>query len=486
MSSDRICHLSDLNAAESRIRQEIADAESAARCVVSRLDSFEGEMDATNTRVHHLISDVRDLSGSVADHRQRLYALDDEMANLQQQQDADYRRLQKNRRMLANLRGDLTTLEKDVAGNHQAIAHVRRHAEMLQREANLAQKRIEQNSQHIQQLQTGVQQINDYLESERQRIAQDRRAQMADAQAQSELASILRDSLDAARVGRFGLESAYRTTLMTLKHAEDSTQLGRLEAARATYQAAQRDFAQVARDVDTREREYNQARSRCEATLKQVEAELKRAATDDMRHWHLADLRALQTRFETLSRQIQNREFDHAGRPEQVITALEQLTTQIAKLQDDVTALEQQLDETIQKGIVRVEMLQRMAGVLMDLWGDNDFPIAEPIYAQEGDPKTTMKVQTVRPNRPNVTLYLDLDGTVRFHWTGYVGMECAKDIAQFEERLRSHHQLELAVLKSEDKPGQPNPDLTPPPPGLIDADDQPKRREERRAQLGSR
>jgi hypothetical protein len=109
--------------------------------------------------------------------------------------------------------------------------------------------------------------------------------------------------------------------------------------------------------------------------------------------------------------------------------------------------------------------MQKMMNALMDIWGDNQFEIAYG-YAQEDDPKSTLKVQTIRPNRANVTVHLELDGTVQFSWTGYVGMECAKDIAQFEETLRSQYRLEVAVADSKDKPGQSNPDFGPGGPGM--------------------
>lgn len=45
-------------------------------------------------------------------------------------------------------------------------------------------------------------------------------------------------------------------------------------------------------------------------------------------------------------------------------------------------------------------------------------------------------------------------------------MECARDIDQFEQKLRSEHQLSLAVSSTTPKPGQPNPDLGPIGPGM--------------------
>jgi len=450
--------MSDLRAAESRLRSDIAAAESAAHRAELRISSLRAAMDEEHNRVNSLISDIGQFSGELSDYRDQLYDLDSEIAHLQVQQEADHRLISHNERLIGNIQQDLSVLEEDLEHNQQAIEQVRQHAQVLQREADLARQRIDANKRHIQRLEVGVQQINNYLEAERQRMEQDRRSQMADVEAHSQLAMALRSSLDPARVRRFGGESSYLKALTILEHAEESTRLGRLEAARATYQEAQREFSQVARDVDAREREYFRYRSRCEANLKQLGDELQRIRTDDMLYWHAADYQALQARFADLERRFQNAEFDQAGRPEQVITALEQLTDNIAKLQQDVSRLEQQLPHTIQQATMRLEMMQKIVNTVMDIWGDNSFDVSYE-YARPDDPKSTLKIQTVRPNRPNVTVNMDLDGTFQFSWTGYVGMECAKDIKQFEEKMRSHHKVEVAILSAKDKPGQPNPDL---------------------------
>ncbi|OQY79785.1 MAG: hypothetical protein B6D41_22045, partial [Chloroflexi bacterium UTCFX4] len=183
------------------------------------------------------------------------------------------------------------------------------------------------------------------------------------------------------------------------------------------------------------------------------------------RFWHHGDYAALQNQVNALKQKIENGEFDHAGRPEQVITALEQLQQEISMRQDDVAQLQHQLVETIRRAQARLEIMQKMMSTLMDIWGDNQFAITYG-YADKDDPKTTLKVQTVRPNRQNVTLYMNLDGSFQFSWTGYAGMECARDIDQFEQKLRSEHQLSLAVSSTTPKPGQPNPDLGPTGPGM--------------------
>jgi|GEM_PF-4849313 len=494
MSSDRTCRLSELRAAESRLKDEIAVAEAAARRAESNIKAIEADMKKTKDKVKNLASDVSqvsatvsrqqrqiasldgavdalqndvsDLSTGLASQRQHIYQIDGEIAVMQAQQQADLRRIQQNERFIASMQQDIAALDQNVEANRQAIAQAQHYMAVLNQEIHLAQQRIDANDRYIQQLENGVQQINTYLEDERKRQERDRLSQLNDVQAQQHMAALLRDSLDVARVRRFGAESPYHTALTTLEHAEESTRLGRLEAARATYQEAQRQFSQVARDVDTREREYQRYRSRCEASLEQLGLAIQQAGSQEMLAWHKEDYQALQTRYNDLRYRFQNAEFDQAGRPEQVIAVLENMTMTIARLQDDVLALENRLVETIQKARTRLERMQQILGALMHIWGDNDFDISYG-YVEKDDPKSALKVQTIRPNRPNVTLNMDLDGTFQFSWTGYAGMECAKDIEQFEETLREQYHLEMAVSSAQDKPGQPNPDLGPSGPGNV-------------------
>ncbi len=467
MSSDRTCRMSDLRAAENRLGSKISAAESKARKATSNVSAMRSDMNKVKRKVSNLASDVSDLtsnvsqlSGDVSKQRQQIYQLDGEIVELEAQQDADRRLIQHNQQLINSIEQDIAVLDQDVAANRQMIGQVRQHAQILQQEMDLAQQRIEENNKHIQQLEMGVQQINNYLEAERQAREAEQRTQMADVEAQKQLAATLRSSLEVERVQRFGNASAYETALTTLAHAEDSTRLGQFQAARTTYQDAQRQFSEIVRNVDKREQEYHRVRGRCEATLKQLGLALQEAGTEEMLIWHTTDYQALQARYEDLQRLFQNGEFEQADRPEQVVTALEQMTASIKETQQAVAVLEQQLMETLQQAQTRIDMMEKMMTTLMDIWSDNKFDI-QYSYAQHDDPKTTLKVQTVRPKRANVTLNMELDGTVHFSWTGYMGMECAHNIEQFEQTLRSQHQLDMAISGVEDKPGQRNPDFGP-------------------------
>jgi chromosome segregation ATPase len=454
------CMMSDLMAAESRMGSKIASAEEAARRVESGVSTIRKDMESTRRKVEEMVSDVGDLSGDLSDARRHIFEIDHQMEQLEVQRTADRRLIEQNRQALDNVQQDVALLAQDVQTNYAAIEQIRTYTEALQSEIDLAEARIAENDQHIQQLEAGVQNINQRLEAEHEARNRDRLSQMADVEAQQRLATTLRNSLDQSRVQRFGYSSPYLTAMTTLEHAEESTRLGRLEAARATYQEAQRGLSQVARDVDTREREYYRYRSRCEANLTQLSQAIQRAGTDDMRYWHEADYKVLQMRYDELLRRFQNAEFDQAGWPEQVIVSIEQMTDAVLTLQHEVGILERRLSETLEKAQLRIELMQKMLMAVMDVWGDNDFTITYG-YVQEDDPKSVLKVQTVRPNRANVTLYMSLDGTVQFSWTGYAGMECATDATQFEEKMRSQHKIEVAVSQSEDRPGQRNPDFGP-------------------------
>lgn len=476
MSSNRTCMMSDLRAAESRLENRLSSIDSVARRAEANAEAARKGMDKVQKRVDGLLSDVNDLqsglssveadvqglSQAVSNQRNHIYQIDAEITGLEAQQQADHSLINHHQNLISSIQQDIESLDDSVEENRQLISVANQNIEVLQHEAAVASQRIANNSHHIQNLEVGVQQINHYLEEQQRLQEQQRASQLADVNAQQKLALTLRQFHDNARVRRFGSEHLYLTALTTLDHADESARLGQLEAARATYQDAQRQFSQVAREVDAREREFFRYRSQCEASLKQLEITLMNSATEDMLYWHKTDYQALESEFQSLQRWLESGDFERAGRPEQIVALLEQKNKDIVEFRQKVDMLNVQLQDTILKDASRRSMLNKMLDALMDVWGDNDFDATAGHIVAE-DPKSTLKVQTVRPNRANVTLYLDLDGTVQFSWTGYVGMDCAKDFTDFENALHSRYNISAAVVGNQEKPGQPNPDFGPHP-----------------------
>jgi len=461
MSSDRTCMMSDLRSAKSELRSEIAIAESIARRAESSAQSMRLNIEDTHRRVQELASDMGHLSGEVSQQQQRMYEFGDEIAHLLAQQQADRRVVQRNGQLIAGLQQHVSDLEQDVSVNRQEIAQVRQYAHTLQQtlqaEIDLAQQRIAANEQHIQQLNVGVQQINQYLAAERQRQEAERQAKRDDIATQSRLAAQLKAQLEPARVRFFGAYNEYLSALTLLDQAQQNQVKGHLEAAIAQYQQGQSLLLKVARDVDERERTFQDRRAQCQAAIDQLGAELELLNTEDMQAFYPAEYAQLRRRVDALRESFQRKQYENAGEPVEVRQALDQLTTQAMQAYQDVRLLETRLFETLAQHQERNARVRDILRALRRVW-DQDFPY-ELNFLNESDPKSTLKLQTVRPGAPNVTVYLDLDRTMQFSWTGYEGLKCLDDVKQFEQVMRQEHQVvvELGGAPRDYPQGKPNP-----------------------------
>lgn len=369
MSYDRACHMSDLNQVESRMRREIAEAESAASRAASRIASIQDEMDATDSRVNQLVSDFGDLSGSFADHRNQLYGLEGEVASLELKQRADERRIKQNESFIENLQSDVSLLEQDLEGNRQAIEQVHQHAQVLQREVDLAHNRIEHNTRHIDQLQAGVQQINSYLAAERARQEQERTGKMSDLEAQAKLAAELRAQIEPARARFSGLYNEFISAVTMVDQAEQNRVKNNLETAISQYQNAQNILLKIARDADERERAFENKSALCRATLEQLKSELELVGNKDMKTWYPLEFDQVRKRFDALQTAFTSKQYENAGDPVEVRLALEQMSNQGMQINQDLRLLEAKLAETIAQ---HQERKARAKGFVGDVsYGDN-------------------------------------------------------------------------------------------------------------------
>jgi len=458
MSFDRVCHMSDLNAFGDRIRRDIASAESAAHRAMARVDSLRNEMKAANARINDLISDMSHLSDTLADQKHCLYGLESEISALQAQQQADHQVITRNQELIVNLQQDLSILERDVENNRETIAQVRQHIHVLQQELELAQERITENSRHIQNLEVGVQQINSYLAAERQQREAEVRAKMDDLDAQGQLAAELKAQIEPARARFFGLYNEYLAAITMMDQAEQNRLKGNLEVAISQYQQAQSALIKVVRDADEQERKFENKRGLCQATLDQLAAELQLLGNPDMQTWYPIEYAQLQKRFQTLQEDFASRKYETAGDPVEVRLALESLTNQGMQIYQDIRLLESKLAATMAQHLERKARLREILDALRRLW-DQRFD-HEITFINPQDPKSTLKLQTKRPGAPNVTVYLDLDRTIQFSWTGYEGMKCVEDIQQFEQLMLEKHQVKVDVVGTPiPRPDYPNPDF---------------------------
>ncbi len=484
MSSDRRCMMSDLRSAENRLKGKIAAAEAVARRARSNVRQIKSDIKKTQGKVKNLASDVKkvsrtvskqqrqisrldrdvaglhgdvdDLSDELSSQRRHIYQIDGEIAGLQAQQQADRHRIEANKKLITGMQQDIAALDQNVMTNRQAINQAQQYIQVLNQEIDLAQQRIDANDQHIEQLQDGVQRINTYLEEERQRQEAERQAKKDDIAAQAQLASELRAQLEPARVRFFGAYSEYLSALTLLDQAAVNQQKGNLEAAIAQYQQGQAALMKVARDVDERERIFEDKRAQCKAAVEQLSSELALLDNENMQTWYPAEYAQLHKRFEALQDRFVAKHYEDAGEPVEVRAALDQLMLQTTQIYQDIRMLETKLLETLTQHETRKTHIRDIMGSLRSVW-DQSFDY-ELNFLNEDDPKSTLKLQTQRPNAPNVTVYADLDGTLQFSWTGYEGMKCLDDIDQFEQTMREDHHVVVELVGAPvDRPSNPNP-----------------------------
>ena len=133
----------------------------------------------------------------------------------------------------------------------------------------------------------------------------------------------------------------------------------------------------------------------------------------------------------------------------------ETLAEKARRLQSEVEEVWQDKDGVIDQVNRRNHVLQAIIRSLMDVWG-SAFEL-DNTYAVKADPRSTLLIQTKRSHGKNATIQIDLDGRMQVSFTGYVGMECAKDVEEFRRKLEKAGELKVEQESVRDQPDQPNP-----------------------------
>jgi chromosome segregation ATPase len=455
MSSDRQCMMSDLNAARRKLEGDISAARSAADKAQKNISALKSSIQDNERKLKKIADSVETVADDVADQRRQIHDMGREMAGLEAQQQADHRLIQRNQQFISAVRQDVQDLGQEVDSNRQSIRQAEQHIQVLEQEADLARQRISANERHIQQLDQGVRQINDYLEAERQAREAERQARLHDLDTQERLAGQLQGQLEPARMRFFGAYHEYMQAVAILDQARQNRQKGNLEAAIAQYEQGQVTLMKIGREVDEREQLFVDRRAQCEATINQLLTEFELMAGTDMTRWYPQEFAQLEKRLNGLREAFAGRQYEQTGEPVEVRQALERLNLQAMQIYQDVRLLESKLLETIAQHEARKARLRDIMRVLRRVW-DADFPYSVN-QLNEQDPKSTVKLQTERPSAPNATVYLDLDGTVQFSWTGYEGMACMDDVEQFERMMRQEQQVIIELVGESVTPSKPNP-----------------------------
>ncbi|MGB8646364.1 MAG: hypothetical protein WCF84_14090 [Anaerolineae bacterium] len=448
MSLDTVCRLSHLQAAESRLRGEIHQVEVLAERQKQRLGVLESEAEQNEHKVTALDKQVKA-------NQAQLHDVTDAIAQLDVQQELYERIAAENEARIQQHEQWLTSVDQHLAENRAAIAQAHQHIDVLQQEARQARHRIEQNSKQISALHGSVKQINKYLAAERDRQEAERQAKRDDVDAQAHLASELKARVDPVRARFFGAYNEYVTALTTLDQAEVNRQKGNLEVAVAQFQQGQSLLMQVARTIDEREAAFESKRAQCQALLGQLEAELKLLDTAELCEWYPAEVEQLHKRYQALESKFKGKQYEGAGEQVEIRMAIEQLVTQGMQIYQDIRQLDSRFMETIARDEERLARARDIISVLNRVW---DQAVPYELSNMTADLKSSLKLATTRPHpSPNVTVYLELDGTVQFSWGGYEGMKCVEDVKRFEQTMREQQQVAIDILSTQQHPDAPNP-----------------------------
>jgi chromosome segregation ATPase len=447
--------LNAVSSAKQSLGRDIAEAESLARRAERNVNAVQAGLAQNEARVNELTGNINRISQDVSSQRKHLYAMDNELVRLNSEQEADRKVIQRNEQKIQNLNQDLQAVAQVTEANQQSIEQVQQHTAALQREADLARQRLTANERHVQKLQNGVQRINQYLQQERNRQESERRAKERDVVAQEQLAARLCAQIDPARARFFAAQNELALALTTVDQARLNQKKGNLAEALVQYQQAQATLLKIATDIDERERQFENKRAQCQAALDQLNAEMNLLNTTDMQQWYPGEYAQLNKRFEALRDLFAQKRYETAGDPGEVRQALESLNLQAMQIYQDARQLEDALLKILAQHQERQARARDILRTLRRVW-DIDFEWSRS-FVNEQDPKSTLKIQTQRPGAPNVTVYLDLDRTMQFSWTGYEGAKCLEDIQQFEQIMRAENKIEIQLVSAVDHPGQPNP-----------------------------
>jgi len=130
-------------------------------------------------------------------------------------------------------------------------------------------------------------------------------------------------------------------------------------------------------------------------------------------------------------------------------------TAEAAAVLEQVDALWRDRDRILDQIQNRNRLIEGIIEALIEVWGAR-FEI-DYLYSKTDDPRSTLMLQTKRPHGRNVTVHVDLDGRMQISFTGYLGMECTKDVAEFRTQLEKTGDLKVQQIALHDKPDQPNP-----------------------------
>lgn len=271
------------------------------------------------------------------------------------------------------------------------------------------------------------------------------------------LATALFDQLPLTRIEAVGLSADLATLRGSLNRALMlAAQASNEQAALAVLLECQNKADGLLIELDRREIEIFSRRESVRLSIDSVQSRIGQLRQDaDVASIFGLPIAATESRIAEISSNVAA--LDRAGSIEfgTKLARWESAVQDCRVIQEDLEKLWSDRDRILDQVKRRNATLKAIITSLMDVWG-HDFEV-DDMYATTDDPRSTLMIQTKRPHGPNATIHLELDGRMQVSFTGYVGMECAKDMTEFQKKLEKTGGLKMEQGAIRNQPDKPNP-----------------------------
>ncbi len=401
------------------------------------------------------------------------------------QQEASRLRQSMNR-SVADVRGELRGLQNDVERRNRQIENkincerklreaVSKRMESMGREAakergeikkavgvidghiHVLQENLHENRDMIKTLEDHSQKIEARLEKEISERRQEKDRQTKDVQSMLRFAEKNLQSMNQKDFGKVGLKDRWERVRSRLSEARQlANSSHQVQAAFAILSDIIDESESIGQEYFKRCSEQDLTRETVRLNVERIRFQVEESENErDVMYFFKDTVNKMKTELEKLEQQRKELENLTGQDFSRVLANYDRLAKDAVDLDDRLAEFNANKDLTIHKARQRNQLIKSVLESLADVW-NTTFEV-DHHYQIPDDPTTPLLLQTKRPHQSNVTLQVDLDGRMQASFTGYVGMECVKNVNEFQEKLSSSHSLKVDINSVTDRPDAPNP-----------------------------
>jgi hypothetical protein len=380
------------------------------------------------------------------------------------------------------MQGELSGLRDEVVRRQQRLqAQIdcnRQVSEILKQQSDLhgdvlvdQQKALQVLAEHDQQLEAEIRETNQLqiklaeqltlaekkIEDEINHRKAERLKQARSVSAQRQLAEDGINRLDNQRIEAVGLTTELHSLRLSLDRAiRTALTASEEQAALALLLQVQNETDSLTLQTAHRESEFGRCRESARLSLELARQRLSEFSEDrEILKVFALPINAINHQHNEVTSRLIELNNMTSGDFGSRLARWEHGATEAASVLEQVDMLWRDRDRILDQIQNRNRLLEGIMEALIEVWGER-FEI-DYIYSVTDDPRSTLMLQTKRPNGRNVTVHIDLDGRMQISFTGYLGMECTKDVAEFRTHLEKAGDLQVQQIALHDQPDEPNP-----------------------------